>query len=116
LCGKETIFIKYVALDLALGKIDCCQTMYTQYLKAVPYNCTVWKWYAELKHHVGKNGQTRAIYDLAISQPALDILEMLWKRYIDFEIGECKNDHAQKLYEQLLVWTGREGLDIVCTV
>ena len=84
-------------LELILGNIYCCWTLYTQYLKAMPHNCTAWKRYAELEHSVGESERTRAIYELAISQPALDMPEMLWKGYIDFEIGECKNDHAQKL-------------------
>mmetsp|Transcript_32023 Transcript_32023/g.38957 ORF Transcript_32023/g.38957 Transcript_32023/m.38957 type:complete len:714 (+) Transcript_32023:141-2282(+) len=106
LCGKETIFTEYIALELALGEIDRCRTLYTQYLKAMPHNCTAWKRYAELEHSVGESERTRAIYELAISQPALDMPEMLWKGYIDFEIGECENEHARKLYERLLDRTG----------
>lgn len=48
----------------------------------------------------------RAIYELAVAQPALDMPEMLWKNYIDFEIEESEGDKARALYERLLEKTG----------
>jgi hypothetical protein len=30
----------------------------------------------------------RALYELAIAQPLLDMPELLWKGYIDFEISQ----------------------------
>jgi crooked neck len=33
-------------------------------------------------------GRARALYELAISQPVLDMPEALWKAYIDFEIAQ----------------------------
>ena len=48
----------------------------------------------------------RAIYELAASQLALDMPEMLWKNYIDFEIDEGEGDKARALYERLLEKTG----------
>jgi crooked neck len=44
----------------------------------------------------------RAIYELAVSQVDLDMPEVLWKAYIDFEVAEGEVDHARKLYERLL--------------
>ena len=43
---------------------------------------------------------------LAVAQPALDMPEMLWKGYIDFEIEEGEGENARKLYERLLERTG----------
>ena len=48
----------------------------------------------------------RAIYELAVSQSALDMPEMLWKNYIDFEIDEGEGEKARALYERLLEKTG----------
>jgi len=48
----------------------------------------------------------RAIYELAVSQSALDMPEMLWKGYIDFEIEEGEAEKAGRLYERLLERTG----------
>ena len=39
LCGKEKIFQEYIALELALGEVDRCRSLYTNYLKAMPHNC-----------------------------------------------------------------------------
>ena len=55
---------------------------------------------------MGESGQTHAIYELEILSSVLDMPEVWWKSYIDFEIGECNNDHTRKLYERLLVQTG----------
>ncbi len=32
----------------------------------------------------------RSLYELAIDQPVLDMPEVLWKAYIDFEISEVR--------------------------
>jgi crooked neck len=37
-----------------------------------------------------------------VSQVDLDMPEVLWKAYIDFEVAEGEVDHARKLYERLL--------------
>jgi crooked neck len=106
LCGKEKIFIEYIGLELALGEVDRCRSLYTNYLKAMPHNCKAWSTYSELEKSVGETERCRAIFELAIAQPALDMPEMLWKGYIDFEIEEGESENARKLYERLLERTG----------
>lgn len=106
LCGKEKIFIEYIALELTLGEIDRCRALYSNYLKAMPHNCKAWTKYAELERSVGETVRCRAIYKLAVSQPSLDMPELLWKGYIDFEIEEGEADKARALYERLLERTG----------
>lgn len=44
----------------------------------------------------------RAIFELAVTQSDLDTPELVWKAYIDFEIGENEIENARKLYERLL--------------
>jgi len=44
----------------------------------------------------------RAIFELAIEQPQLDMPELLWKAYIDFEEEEGEYDRTRALYERLL--------------
>ncbi|KAG5570891.1 hypothetical protein H5410_060657 [Solanum commersonii] len=46
--------------------------------------------------------RARAVFELAIDQPALDIPELLWKAYIDFEISEGEFERTRALYERLL--------------
>jgi crooked neck len=100
--GKETIFQEYIALELSLGEIDRCRALYNNYLKAMPHNCSAWSKYAELEKSLGETERCRAIFELAISQAALDMPEVLWKGYIDFEIDEGEGNHARKLYGRLL--------------
>jgi crooked neck len=101
-CGKEQIFTEYIALELSLGEIDRCRTLYNNYLKAMPHSCSAWSKYAELEKSLGEIERCRAIFELAISQSALDMPEVLWKGYIDFEIDEGEGVHARKLYTRLL--------------
>jgi crooked neck len=101
LCGKEKIYIEYIALELALGEVDRCRK-----LSEMPYNCKAWSKYAELEKSVGETDRCRAIFELAISRDVLDMPDMLWKGYIDFEIEEGESEKARKLYERLLERTG----------
>jgi len=106
LCGKERIFTEYIGLELALGEIDRCRVLYANYLKAMPHNCKAWSKYAELEKSVGETDRCRAIFELAVAQPSLDMPEMVWKGFIDFEIDEGESDNARKLYVRLLEKTG----------
>lgn len=58
--------------------------------------------FAQLEAYVGEIDRSRAIYELAINQPVLDMPELLWKSYIDFEIGQGEHENARTLYERLL--------------
>jgi crooked neck len=106
MCGKEKIFIEYISLELQLGEIDRCRLLYSNYLKAMPHNCKAWLNYAALEHSIGETDRARSLYELAVSQPSLDMPEMIWKAYIDFEIEEGEGGKARKLYERLLDKTG----------
>lgn len=46
------------------------------------------------------------MYELSVAQSALDMPELLWKGFIDFEIEEGEGDKARDLYERLLERTG----------
>ena len=50
----------------------------------------------------GDAERARAIYELAITQPRLDMPEILWKSYIDFEVEQEETDRARELYRRLL--------------
>lgn len=106
MCGKEKIFIEYIALELTLGEIDRCRALYNKYLQMMPHNCKAWSRYADLERSVGETERCRALYELAVSQEALDMPELLWKGYIDFEIEEGEDSKARALYERLLERTG----------
>lgn len=54
MCGKENIFIEYIALELTLGEVDRCRALYNKYLQAMPHNCKAWSRYADLERSVGE--------------------------------------------------------------
>lgn len=58
--------------------------------------------FAELETLLGDVDRARAIYELAVSQPRLDMPELLWKSYIDFEISQDEIENARQLFERLL--------------
>jgi len=51
---------------------------------------------------LGDVDRVRAIFELATSQTALDMPELLWKSYIDFEFDENERERTRALYERLL--------------
>lgn len=102
MCGKENIFKGYIQLELQLGEVERCRSIYAKYLEVMPHNCTAWKAFAGLETNVGETARARAIFELAISQVELDMPEVLWKAYIDFEIGEQETENVRRLYRNLL--------------
>uniref|UniRef100_A0A8D1C8U0 Crooked neck pre-mRNA splicing factor 1 n=2 Tax=Sus scrofa TaxID=9823 RepID=A0A8D1C8U0_PIG len=56
----------------------------------------------KLETILGDIERARAIYELAISQPRLDMPEVLWKSYIDFEIEQEETERTRNLYRRLL--------------
>ncbi|KAK4734638.1 hypothetical protein R3W88_008899 [Solanum pinnatisectum] len=89
---KDKIFKKYIEIELHFGNID----------QWSPENCYAWSKFAELERSLYETEKARAVFDLAIDQPALDIPELLWKAYIDFEISEGEFERTRALYERLL--------------
>ncbi|CAD7695161.1 unnamed protein product [Ostreobium quekettii] len=99
---KEKVFKTYIEIELMLGNIDRCRTLYKKYLEWNPENCSAWCRYAELECGLEEDERARAIYELAISQAVLDMPELLWKAYIDFEIEKGSRARTRVLYERLL--------------
>jgi len=63
---------------------------------------------------LGELDRARAIFELGTGQPLLDMPEVLWKAYIDFEIAEGENDKARELYSRLLDRTTHVKVCGVC--
>lgn len=55
---------------------------------------------------LGDYDRCRAIFELAVEQPTLDMPELLWKAYIDFEFTEEEFEKTRLLYQRLLEKTG----------
>lgn len=102
MCPKDKLFKGYIELEIELREFDRCRTLYEKYLEFNPQNCTTWIKYAELESILGDTERARAIYELAVEQPILDMPEIVWKAYIDYEIDQQEYDRCRELYNRLL--------------
>ncbi|KAH6685226.1 pre-mRNA-splicing factor CLF1 [Plectosphaerella plurivora] len=102
MCPKDKLFRGYVELELKLFEFVRCRTLYEKHIEWNPANCQTWIKFAELERGLDDLDRTRAIFELAVSQPVLDMPELLWKAFIDFEEEEGEYERARKLYERLL--------------
>eukprot|EP01138_Halocafeteria_seosinensis_P004022 gb/GECG01004113.1/.p1 GENE.gb/GECG01004113.1/~~gb/GECG01004113.1/.p1 ORF type:complete len:766 (+),score=139.72 gb/GECG01004113.1/:1-2298(+) len=109
---REKVIKKYIDIEYQLGEIDRCRKLYEKYIQIFPQKSHAWSKFADLESAVGETERARAIYELGVSQEALEVPELLWKNYIDFEIMQQEWKRVRNLYERLLdrskhvkVWT-----------
>lgn len=99
---RRKIYRAYIEVELQLGAVDRCRTLYGKRLQWSPGDASSWTDYAELEASLGETERARAIYELAVEQPVLDAPEAVWRAFIDFEIAEGEYERARALYERLL--------------
>ncbi|KAL9224680.1 hypothetical protein vseg_000692 [Gypsophila vaccaria] len=99
---KDKIFKNYIEIELQLGNIYRCRKLYKKYLEWSPESCYACTKFAELERSLCETERARSIYELAIAQPTLDMPELLWKAYIEFEISKGEYENTRALYERLL--------------
>ncbi|KAJ2726652.1 NineTeen Complex (NTC) component [Coemansia sp. Benny D115] len=104
-CPKDKLFRGYIELELELREFDRVRTLYSKYLEFNPTNCATWVEFAKLEMALGEWDRCRALFELAVEQPTLDMPEVLWKAYIDFEFDQQDYDKTRTLYERLLTLT-----------
>ncbi|KAE8747014.1 hypothetical protein FOCC_FOCC006269 [Frankliniella occidentalis] len=121
MCPKDKLFRGYIDLEIQLREFDRCRTLYEKFLEFGSENCITWMRFAELEMLLGDADRARAIYELAVSQPRLDMPELLWKAFIDFESGLGEFERARLLYERLLertlhvkVWMSYAQFEMSC--
>ncbi|KAG5959517.1 NineTeen Complex (NTC) component [Claviceps cyperi] len=102
MCPKDKIFNGYIDLERKLFEFVRCRILYEKHIEYNPANCQTWIKFAELERGLDDLDRTRAIFELAVNQPQLDMPELLWKAYIDFEEEEGEYDRTRELYERLL--------------
>jgi len=102
LCPKAKVFRAYIALELALGSVDRARTLHTKWAEWAPHSAEAWTAFADLEAGLGEADRARAIFELAVSQPALDAPDAAWKAYIAFEVANRDRPRARALYERLL--------------
>lgn len=101
--AKGNIFEKYIDLEWRFGNIDRVRKLYEKYLEWSPENASAWIKYVRMEIDLQEIDRARAIFEIAISQPALDKPENLWKAYIDYEsIVDRERARARELFERLL--------------
>jgi len=101
-CPKKKLFREYIDLELRFREFDRCRTLYEKYVLFMPEHSMTWIKFAELENALGDVDRARAIFAMAIEQPALDMPEVLWKAYIDFEIEQEDYPKVRSLYKILL--------------
>ena len=84
-----------------------CRTLYGKLLEWNPSNCNAWCRFTELERSLQEDDRARAIFELAISQPLLDMPELLWKSYIDFEIENGEISLCITRYDAAIVTGNR---------
>lgn len=99
---KDKLFKGYIELEMKLFEFERCRILYDKWIRWNPANCQAWIKWAELERGLDDLDRTRAIFELAINQDVLDMPELLWKAYIDFEEEEGEYERTRKLYERLL--------------
>lgn len=121
MCPRDKLFRGYIDIEIQLREFDRCRILYQKFLEFVPETCVTWMKFAELETLLGDYDRARAIYELAISQVRLDMPELLWKSYIDFEIAQDETENARQLYERLLertshvkVWMSYAKYELNC--
>lgn len=99
---KDKLFKGYIDLELKLFEFIRCRTLYEKQIEWNPSNSSTWIKYSELERGLDDTDRARAIFELAVQQDSLDMPELLWKAYIDFEEEEGEYERTRKLYERLL--------------
>ena len=102
MCPKDKLFKGYIELELKLFEFVRCRTLYQKHIEWNPENSQAWIKFAELERGLDDLDRARAIFELAVEQNQLDMPELLWKAYIDFEEEEGEYERTRQLYERLL--------------
>jgi crooked neck len=99
---KHKLFKGYLELEKKLYEFERCRILYEKQVIFDPANSQTWIEWAELERGLDDLDRARNIFELAVSQPVLDMPEVVWKAYIDFEEEEGEYERTRKLYERLL--------------
>ncbi|KAF2266869.1 TPR-like protein [Lojkania enalia] len=99
---KDKLFKSYIELEMKLFEFGRCRQLYQKYIEWNSSNSQAWIKFAELERGLDDLDRARAIFELAVEQSQLDMPELVWKAYIDFEEEEGEYDRTRQLYERLL--------------
>ncbi|CDS00171.1 probable protein CCN1-putative cell cycle control protein [Sporisorium scitamineum] len=109
---KLKLFNSYIDLELSLKEFDRARKIYEKALEWDPTNSQTWVRFAELEKNLFDTDRARALFELGVGQAeseqsgGLDMPEIVWKAYIDFEFEEREWQRVDALYERLLEKSG----------
>lgn len=106
LSGKPRIFKGYIELEKSLKEFDRCRVLYEKYIEGYADLPQPWIEYAMMEQMLGDVERGRAIFEMAVGEPEMEMPELVWKRYIEFETEEEEYERARGLYERLVEKTG----------
>jgi crooked neck len=112
MCAKEKIYKDYIDLEIQLRDFDRARILYEKYLEWNSSNCTAWIKFAQMERMLGDIERARGIFEISIQQSELDLPEVLWKQYLDFEVEEEEWQKARELYTRLLERTAHVKVQI----
>jgi len=75
-CPKDKLFRSYIDLEIQLREFERCRILYQKFLEFNSENVMTWIKFAELETLLGETERARAIYNLAVQQPRLDMPEV----------------------------------------
>jgi crooked neck len=102
MCPKDKLFKGYIQLETKLHAFSRVRTLYEKHLTFSPTAARTWISFAELELALEDDERARAIFELAVAQPELDMPELVWKAYIDFEEESGEFERTRALFERLL--------------
>jgi crooked neck len=102
MCPKDKLFRGYIELETKLHEFQRCRTLYEKHIEFNPTNASTWIRFAELEVALEDEDRARGIFELAISQDSIDMPELVWKAYIDFEEESAEFERTRALFERLL--------------
>ncbi|KAI9728671.1 MAG: NineTeen Complex (NTC) component [Chrysothrix sp. TS-e1954] len=106
-CPKDSLYKVYIALELRLFEFARCRRLHSQRVSFDPSNARAWIEFAELERGLDDPDRARGIFEIAAEDgQVLDMPELLWKAWIDFEEEEGEYERVRGLYERLVARTG----------
>ena len=100
--NSNSVFKKYIEMEMQLREFDRVRTIYQKWLEYASSTSTIWLKWAELETLLDDKDRARVIYNLAVDEPEMDLPEVIWKSFIDFEYNNERYDQVRILYEKLL--------------
>ncbi|KAJ3035606.1 hypothetical protein HDV00_003632 [Rhizophlyctis rosea] len=88
--------------NLISRNIEKAKTYVVSLFRPPMQNVYVWIKYADLERMLGDTERAKGVFEIAVGQEVLQMPEVLWKGYIDFEVGEGEWGRGRELYERLL--------------